>query len=59
MMRLDQFVSDVRGGLKALVRSREWTAIAIGSIALGIGANLFVFAIVDAVLLRQFPYRDP
>lgn len=58
-MIVEQFTSDVRGGLKALARSRGWTAIAVGSIALGIGANLLVFAIVDAVLLRPFPYQHP
>ena len=56
---IDQFVSDVRGGLKELVRSRGWTAVAILSIALGVGANLLVIAIIDAVLLKPFPYRDP
>jgi putative ABC transport system permease protein len=58
-MTVDQFVNDVRGGLRALVRSPGWSAVAVVSIALGIGANLLVFAIVDAVLLRPFPYRDP
>jgi putative ABC transport system permease protein len=58
-MALEQFVSDVRGGLRALTRSRGWAIVAILSIALGIGANLLVFAIVDAVLLRPFPYREP
>ncbi|HEY2434578.1 MAG TPA: ABC transporter permease [Vicinamibacterales bacterium] len=58
-MTADQFAIDVRGGFKALVRSPGWTAVAILSIALGIGANLLVFAIVDAVLLRPFPYHDP
>jgi predicted permease len=58
-MTIDQFLGDVRGGLKGLRRSPGWTSVAVISIALGIGANLLVFAIVDAVLLRPFPYRDP
>ncbi|MGH9411750.1 MAG: ABC transporter permease, partial [Vicinamibacterales bacterium] len=58
-MKLDQVVSDVRGGVRGLARSRGWTVVAVLSIGLGIGANLLVFAIVDAVLLRPFPYRDP
>lgn len=56
---LDRFVTDVKGGVKALARSRGSSSVAVLSIALGIGANLLVFAIVDAVLLRPFPYRDP
>ena len=56
---IDRFLDDVRGGLKSLTRSPGWTAVAVASIALGIGANLLVFAIVDAVLLRPFPYHDP
>lgn len=58
-MTFDAFVSDVHGGFKVLRKARGWTAVAVVSIALGIGANLLVFAIVDAVLLRPFPYRDP
>jgi predicted permease len=58
-MTIDQLVGDIHGGLKALVRSRGWGAVAVFSIALGVGANLLVFAIIDAVLLRPFPYRAP
>ncbi len=42
-----------------LVRAPTWTAVAILSLTLGIAANLLIFSIVDAVLLRPFPYRDP
>ena len=58
-MPIDQFASDLRASLKTLVRARGWTAVAVLSIALGVGANLLVFAIIDAVLLRPFPYHDP
>ncbi|HEY3885102.1 MAG TPA: ABC transporter permease, partial [Vicinamibacterales bacterium] len=58
-MSIDRFAGDLRGGVRGLARSRAWTAVAVFSIALGIGANLLVFSIVDAVLLRPFPYRTP
>jgi putative ABC transport system permease protein len=42
-----------------LIRAPAWTAVAIFSLTLGIAATLLIFSIVDAVLLRPFPYRDP
>jgi predicted permease len=56
---MDAFVTDVRYAIRQFASARTWTAAAILSLTLGISANLLIFAIVDAVLLRPFPYRDP
>ena len=56
---IDTFVRDVRYGVLLLLRDRGFAAIAIGVMAIGIGANAAMFSLVDAVLLKPLPYPDP
>jgi len=50
---------DVRYGVRLLWNARAFSAIALAALALGIGATTAIFSVVDAVLLKPLPFREP
>src|SRR5882672_8995156 len=57
--RLDTLVQDFRLVVRSLARQKAWTIVAVLTLALGIGANSALFTIINAVMLRPLPFREP
>ena len=56
---LDVLAQDLRYAVRTLWKSRMLTGVAVLSLALGIGANAALFSLIDSLLLRSLPVRDP
>src|SRR5262245_21704358 len=57
--RIEQTMQDIRYALRTLRKARGFTAVAVLSLAIGIGANTALFTLINSVMWQMLPVRDP
>jgi len=56
---MNTLLNDLRYGVRILLKQPAFTLVAVGTLALGIGANTAIFSLVHSILLRPLPFREP
>src|SRR5436190_20916032 len=56
---MENLIQDIRFGFRSLIKQRAFAAIAVVTLALGVGVNSTIFSVVNATLLRSLPVSHP